>query len=312
MTLSWPTTDPERCAICGHDASEAHHLLHRSQGGSDDDHNLLLLCRPCHDSIHRRGYRVERTRSLLGDQQGTPITITSLTLWSREGELILARHHNSGFNQSAHLAELQAMPNLLEYCIEEVKYLDEEGMAEAAQIVGRDLGEKGWKYLAELMRRARLMLPWGDRTEKLTAIAEKCGMSWRTAQRLALIAERIDLPTLSASRVDDMSMVLVAAESQDPVAALAHIEERKAENPNYSVNQARRELATQEAVEGGKSLARALTLLQTAYALTREASELIGALDASLEADQIAEVAHNIYELVWQIGDRASPSAKEE
>lgn len=303
----WPVRDPGRCELCGHDASEPHHLIHRSQGGTDHDHNLLQVCRPCHDSIHRQGYRVERTRSLLGDEQGTLVTVGTLSLWNEKDELVLQRHFSTGFNQTVHLSELQAMPNLLEYCIDEVKYLDYEGMEEAAQIVGRELGEKGWKYLAELMRRARLMIPWGDRTEKLTAIAEKCGLSWRTAQRLALIAERIDLPTLAQSKVDDMSLVLVAAEAADPVATLAHIEERKAENPNYSVRQARSEIATREAVAGGRGLQRAITLLHTMNAMSKDVDGLVGTLEPSPQADQIAALCHELYERLFIIGGRASP-----
>ena len=294
----WPVADPAPCAICGSSVSgvdPAHEPTLRSQGGTE----TMPLCRTHHRLYDSHEIDILRSPDIL-------------RVWKRaSGEVLLERHYNAGFNQGQHIAELQAMPNLLEYCIEEVKYLDYEGMEEAASIVGRELGEKGWKYLAELMRRARLMIPWGDRTEKLTTIANKCGISWRTVQRLALIAERIDLPTLAASRVDDMSMVLVAAEAVDPVAALAHIEERKAENPSYSTRQARSEITTQEAVAGGKGLERAITLLHTMNAMSKDVDALVGALEPSPQADQIAALAHEIYERLYVIGGRASPGKEE-
>jgi len=48
------------CQECGQSYSpemavhalDIHHLKHRSQGGGDDEANLVLLCRTCHDKRH--------------------------------------------------------------------------------------------------------------------------------------------------------------------------------------------------------------------------------------------------------------------
>jgi 5-methylcytosine-specific restriction endonuclease McrA len=37
------------CTAVGHDV---HHIVHRSQGGSDELDNLVTLCRYCHDRVH--------------------------------------------------------------------------------------------------------------------------------------------------------------------------------------------------------------------------------------------------------------------
>lgn len=46
----------EFCAVCGYcdDAEklEFHHFIPKSEGGSDDETNLLTLCFSCHGSIH--------------------------------------------------------------------------------------------------------------------------------------------------------------------------------------------------------------------------------------------------------------------
>jgi hypothetical protein len=44
------------CAVCGSSDNienlELHHFIPRSQGGSDDETNLLTLCYSCHGSVH--------------------------------------------------------------------------------------------------------------------------------------------------------------------------------------------------------------------------------------------------------------------
>ena len=41
-----------RCEVCGNKATEAHHILRRSQGGTNDPSNLLAVCHACHARIH--------------------------------------------------------------------------------------------------------------------------------------------------------------------------------------------------------------------------------------------------------------------
>lgn len=51
--------DGGRCRFCGLPATEVHHILYRSGGGSDEDANLISLCGHCHREAHagRRGPR---------------------------------------------------------------------------------------------------------------------------------------------------------------------------------------------------------------------------------------------------------------
>lgn len=42
------------CMVCGNPA-ERHHIKTRGSGGTDDDWNILALCRLCHIKIHQIG-----------------------------------------------------------------------------------------------------------------------------------------------------------------------------------------------------------------------------------------------------------------
>jgi 5-methylcytosine-specific restriction endonuclease McrA len=46
--------DGWKCQICGSRRNlQVHHKKLRSQQGSDDDSNLIGLCAPCHETLHR-------------------------------------------------------------------------------------------------------------------------------------------------------------------------------------------------------------------------------------------------------------------
>ena len=45
----------EFCVACGsEDDLQHHHLVMRSEGGSEHEANLITLCRSCHDKVHER------------------------------------------------------------------------------------------------------------------------------------------------------------------------------------------------------------------------------------------------------------------
>lgn len=46
--------DKYTCQICGkkHTRLEVHHIVYKSQGGTDDENNLITLCKDCHDALH--------------------------------------------------------------------------------------------------------------------------------------------------------------------------------------------------------------------------------------------------------------------
>lgn len=46
--------DNYTCQCCGkkHVRLEVHHIIYRSKGGTDDEKNLIALCKKCHDAVH--------------------------------------------------------------------------------------------------------------------------------------------------------------------------------------------------------------------------------------------------------------------
>lgn len=40
------------CVLCGRQGAHIHHIVFRSQGGTDDMENLVTLCGECHDHAH--------------------------------------------------------------------------------------------------------------------------------------------------------------------------------------------------------------------------------------------------------------------
>ena len=43
------------CVACGGPGTDLHHIKSRGSGGSDEDFNLVRLCRECHSALHHKG-----------------------------------------------------------------------------------------------------------------------------------------------------------------------------------------------------------------------------------------------------------------
>lgn len=51
-----------KCAVCGADNAELHHMIPLAFGGDNDPTNMIFLCKPCHDRVSAYGNRVLRQR----------------------------------------------------------------------------------------------------------------------------------------------------------------------------------------------------------------------------------------------------------
>lgn len=55
--------DGGMCVLCGAIASDVHHIIFRSQMGTNDADNLVCLCRECHAMAH--GVKAKEVRAEL-------------------------------------------------------------------------------------------------------------------------------------------------------------------------------------------------------------------------------------------------------
>ena len=54
------------CSHCGAEALDSHHIIPVDSGGTDEQSNLVCLCRKCHQQVHRGVYTVDKeTKQLL-------------------------------------------------------------------------------------------------------------------------------------------------------------------------------------------------------------------------------------------------------
>ena len=66
--------DNYECQICHgkHKDSklEVHHIVFRSQNGTDDESNLITLCKTCHDKLHKNFREGKKIPNLKGKVKG--------------------------------------------------------------------------------------------------------------------------------------------------------------------------------------------------------------------------------------------------
>lgn len=61
--------DEGLCVLCGRLASDVHHIVFRSQGGTNAETNLACLCRDCHELAH--GVKAKEVRQRLKELMKT-------------------------------------------------------------------------------------------------------------------------------------------------------------------------------------------------------------------------------------------------
>ncbi len=231
-----------RCEICGASGNlEIHHMEPRHMGGSrrpeiEAPSNKAVLCRPCHRSIHERGWLLERS----------PEAIRVID--RHTGREIMRRLHAPDFDASSFFHLLNVMDGSLADALTQVPYLDDEQLVEAFR-ASRSLGKRSWLLQAAILYEAQRRSVYGDRS--LEAIARRFETSLRQAEKYALVwrlffasdgAETSDGQGAKNVNVDAFSLeepswyVVAATESPEPQRWLAYAQDKKAESPRYSIS----------------------------------------------------------------------------
>ena len=79
------------CQICnedvGQEPNEVHHIIWRSQvGSSDRSDNILLLCKDCHDKVHKKGFACPTKSSSVNNYRDAGVLNTVMKyLWNYFG-----------------------------------------------------------------------------------------------------------------------------------------------------------------------------------------------------------------------------------
>ena len=244
----------ESCEVCQKTQSvDRHHIVPRGMGGSkgaivDSKDNLITLCRHCHRNIHEGGWELERSEAVL--------RVTD----RRTGKEVMRRLAAQDFDAAAFFQLLNVIGGFLTQALTLVPYLDDEQLVEAFR-ASRALGKRSWLLQAAILYEAQRRSVYGDRS--LEAISRKFEINLRQAQKYALVwglffteEERAGDNTdtdhgrdeaknvnVDAFFLDEPSWYVAAAtESPDPVRWLAYAQDKKAENPRYSISDFRGEI----------------------------------------------------------------------
>ena len=236
------------CEICGAiHGLDQHHLHPKRMGGSRnpdvlDDTNLVTLCRTCHNKIHRGQWELRRSES-------------GIQVIDRNGEQVMRRHYNPQLDPS----DLFQLLNLVEDAIarlqEAIPYLTDDQLVEAFAYAS-SLSKRSWLVQAVVLYEAQQRSIYGDRS--LEAIARRFEISLRQAHKYALVWKVFfarepgeEMVNVDEILLDQPSWYVVAAsETKDPEQWLAYAQDRKAEDPRYSVSALRRDIQETRIIAG--------------------------------------------------------------
>jgi hypothetical protein len=217
-------------------------------GGSRDasvhaQSNLLTLCRRCHRNLHEGGWSISLSE--------TELRVTD----ARSGTEVMRRLYRQGFDASAFLSGFNEMESLLGEGIGSIAFLDDEQLVEAFRI-SRTVGKKAWLVQAAILYEAQRRSVYGE--GRVVAIARQFEIGVRQAEKYALVwrtffnrdetPEALHGPSTNSVNVDAIFLeepswyVVAATESPEPHKWLAYAQDRKAENPHYSISDFRSDI----------------------------------------------------------------------
>ena len=249
-----------QCEVCGAVSQlDQHHIRPKGMGGSRDpvteaSENKITLCRTCHRNLHDHRWELQRS-----DQELTVVD-------PETGELIMRRLYDKSFDASAFLHQLALSEDCLQRLIHDVPFLTDEQLVEAFASA-RSLGKRAWIIQAAILYEAQERSVYGDHS--LEAIARRFDISLRQAEKYALVWKLYfrDGVNVDAILLNEPSWYVVAAsESSDPEFWLGHAQDRKAQDPRYSIAEFREDIHLgKEAIEAGVETAVPSCPWQTTY-----------------------------------------------
>jgi len=221
------------CVACGSTTNlEAHHVKFRSRGGKEED-NLVMLCRACHKKRHDELIDI----SLDGD---TLVVTDKVTGEIKRRPLV--PQVNTGPSELVNEARvIQTWADLMLYS-ERLREETDESLKTLYDEI-RTLKHRLWMVQAAIINEMQARASYGDGVA--AHVAQALGCSERTVQsRGQIYREIISKPECSQAceRLLGESWYKEAVSTDDPVHWINYADERKIENPRYTVAQFREEI----------------------------------------------------------------------
>lgn len=224
--------------LCGRTFGlEEHHIQHRSQLGTDDPENLVLICRECHQRHHDLGLLViERVAEgvRFTDRETGETAIHRCIPQEADGP--------SGITDAAAL--ILNFFDLTSFS-QAIKGEPDEVLSVLYDQV-REIRKRAWQAQAAIIAELQERANYGDEATK--GIAERLGISVRTAQYRGKIYREI----LGHPETADVGDILLeeswyreAVDTEEPRRWIQHAADRKAEDPTYSVRKFRADIAAE-------------------------------------------------------------------
>ncbi len=223
--------------LCGSSGPlEAHHVIHRSQGGGGEANNVVLICWQC----HRRHHEL-----MLLDIEPCP---DGVRFTDREtGETAIHRQVPQEATGPSALTDAAALIlNFLDLPAFAGALRDQPDEVLAAlydQV--REIKHRAWQAQAAIIAELQSRANYGDQATK--GIAERLSVSERTAQYRGKIYREILTREETAGIGETLleeSWYREAVDTEEPRRWIQHAANQKAEDPHYSLRKFRAEIAT--------------------------------------------------------------------
>ena len=240
--------DNQSCEICGNVRHlDRHHVVSRGMGGSkdssiNDEDNLITLCRSCHRNIHEERWEFKRSAE--------DIRVFD----TATGEQVMRRFRNPGLDVPSMFQILNLAEESVTCLLKALPYLTDEELVEAFGYAG-SFGKRAWLLQAAILYEAQKRSTYGEHT--LEAIARRFEIGIRQAEKYALVwkvffvqgdGEHVNI---DAILLDEPSWYVVAAtETREPEKWLSYAQDRKMQDPRYSVAALRRDIRITRLIQG--------------------------------------------------------------
>jgi hypothetical protein len=228
------------CEICSTSRNlETHHIGPRRMGGSrrpevEAASNKAVLCRSCHTQITEQRWRLERT-----DHQ---LLVTDVAT----GQVVARRLFNPDFRPSEYFHELNILEGRFDALVQGIPYLTDDQLVDLFSYF-RGVDQRAWKAEGAILWEAKRRSVYGDRAWE--AMGRTFGIGWRQAYNLAKVWEVFFLGEdgafcnqMQSCSLQEVTWYIVASQTDAPQFWLAYAEDRKAENPSYTISDFREEI----------------------------------------------------------------------